>query len=326
MRRLCRTVSARLQYPQGRPGAHYAEASRAVWAGDGRGRGLGPALPWRARSARPALAAQLAPAALLARSDTSHRAIGMVTVIGVPITGSGTVAAGQVSRDGPARDLAVAVVITSTAPVACALTAQVLTITRRFSPENPAEVQAWYQHFQLREIRYLGRPADCRRTGQRAGNGQRRAGTGQSRADRRLGMADLYPSTMQTGHIIRFCGHLMINWQRPDETRTAASVRASGVPASASSRDSRRHVYVLFCARRPLGFANQTGSCIAQPAVRGFDPLGVPGNDRLGIGGAPLLLSHNQTQASESNHDPAWLLLSYLTSCHYDHEWVRWIS
>jgi hypothetical protein len=42
----------------------------------------------------------------------------MVTAIGVPIIGSGEAAAGQVSRGGPAADLAVAVVITSTAAVA----------------------------------------------------------------------------------------------------------------------------------------------------------------------------------------------------------------
>ncbi len=41
--------------------------------------------------------------------------------------------------------------ITATLAVACALTAQVLTITRRLNPANLTEVQAWYQRqFQTR--------------------------------------------------------------------------------------------------------------------------------------------------------------------------------
>ncbi len=98
------------------------------------------------------LAEQLTPAASLARIDTvTGRAVGTVTVIGVLITGLGAVAAGQVTRGGPARDLAVAAVITATIAVACALTAQVLTITRRLNPANLTEVRAWYhRQFQLR--------------------------------------------------------------------------------------------------------------------------------------------------------------------------------
>lgn len=98
------------------------------------------------------LAAQLTPAASLTRIDTvTARATGTVTVIGVLITGLGAVAAGQVPRGGPARDLAVAAVIIATAAVACALTAQVLTITRELNPANLAEVRVWYQRqFRLR--------------------------------------------------------------------------------------------------------------------------------------------------------------------------------
>lgn len=41
--------------------------------------------------------------------------------------------------------------ITATLAVGCALTAQVLTITRRLNPANLTEVKAWFQRqFQLR--------------------------------------------------------------------------------------------------------------------------------------------------------------------------------
>src|SRR5215472_11031409 len=98
------------------------------------------------------LAGQLAPAASLTRIDTvTARAIGTITVIGVLITGLGALAAGQATRGGLARDLAVATVITATLAVACALTGQVLTITRGLNPANLAEVKAWYRRqFQLR--------------------------------------------------------------------------------------------------------------------------------------------------------------------------------
>jgi hypothetical protein len=98
------------------------------------------------------LAAQLTPAASLARIDAiTSRAVTTITVIGVLLTGLGALAAGQVAHRGLARDLAVAAVITATLSVACALTAQVLTITRGLNPANLAEVQAWYQRqFQLR--------------------------------------------------------------------------------------------------------------------------------------------------------------------------------
>jgi len=98
------------------------------------------------------LAAQLTPAASLARIDAvTSRAVTTVTVIGVLLTGLGALAAGQVALGSAARDLAVAAVIAATGSVACALTAQVLTITRRLNPSNLIEVQAWYRRqFQLR--------------------------------------------------------------------------------------------------------------------------------------------------------------------------------
>jgi hypothetical protein len=92
------------------------------------------------------LAARLTPAASLDRIDTvTARAITTITVIGVLLTGLGTLSAGQLTPGSAAQDLAVAAVITATLAVACALAAQVLTITRRLNPANLTEVQAWYQ-------------------------------------------------------------------------------------------------------------------------------------------------------------------------------------
>ncbi len=89
------------------------------------------------------LGAQLTPAASLARIDAvTARAITTITVIGVLLTGLGALAAGQFAHHGAARGLAAATVITATLAVACALAAQVLTITRRLNPANLADVQA----------------------------------------------------------------------------------------------------------------------------------------------------------------------------------------
>jgi len=91
------------------------------------------------------LAARLTPAASLDRIDAvTARAITTITVIGVLLTGLGAVSAGQLGPSGAARALAVATVITAALAVACALAAQVLTITRRLNPVNLAEVQVWY--------------------------------------------------------------------------------------------------------------------------------------------------------------------------------------
>ncbi len=91
------------------------------------------------------LAAQLTPAASLARIDVATaRAITTITVIGVLLTGLGVLAAGQLTPNAATRGLAVATVITASLAVACALTGQILTITRRLNPANLTEVQAWY--------------------------------------------------------------------------------------------------------------------------------------------------------------------------------------
>jgi hypothetical protein len=92
-----------------------------------------------------ALSAELTPAKSLARVDTvTARAVTTITVVGLLLTGLGTLSAGLLSRGGLARDLAFATVITAAVAVACALTAQVLTITRHVNAANLEEVKAWY--------------------------------------------------------------------------------------------------------------------------------------------------------------------------------------
>jgi hypothetical protein len=92
------------------------------------------------------LAAQLTPAASMARVDTvTARSVTTITVIGVLLTGLGALGADQLAKDsGAATGLAVAAVIVASLAVACALAAQVLTITRRLNPANLEQVRAWY--------------------------------------------------------------------------------------------------------------------------------------------------------------------------------------
>ena len=101
------------------------------------------------------LAARLTPAASLDRIDTvTARAVTTITVIGVLLTGLGALSAGQFAPGSAARGLAVAAVITATLAVACALTAQVLTITRAAQPRQPGRspglVPAPVRHPRLR--------------------------------------------------------------------------------------------------------------------------------------------------------------------------------
>jgi hypothetical protein len=92
------------------------------------------------------LAAQLTPANSLARIDTvTNRAITTIAVLGTLLTGLGALSAGQLTPNSAAKALAAATVITAAVAVACALTAQVLTITRRLNPADLAAVQAWYR-------------------------------------------------------------------------------------------------------------------------------------------------------------------------------------
>jgi hypothetical protein len=92
------------------------------------------------------LAAQLTPANSLARIDSAtNRAVTTVTVLGTLLTGLGAVSAGQLTHSAAARALAATTVILAAAAVASALTAQVLTITRRLNPADLEEVRAWYR-------------------------------------------------------------------------------------------------------------------------------------------------------------------------------------
>jgi hypothetical protein len=92
------------------------------------------------------LATQLTPANSLARVDAATaRTVTTVTIIGVLLTGLGTLTVTQLSQSGPSRGIAIAAVITATFAVASALMAQVLTITRRVNSANLIEVKAWYR-------------------------------------------------------------------------------------------------------------------------------------------------------------------------------------
>jgi hypothetical protein len=92
------------------------------------------------------LAAQLTPAASIARADiVTSRAITTITVIGLLLTGFGALNAGQLGSYSPAATgLVVAAVIVASLSVACALTAQVLTISRRLNAADLEQVRAWY--------------------------------------------------------------------------------------------------------------------------------------------------------------------------------------
>lgn len=106
------------------------------------------------------LAAQLTPAASMARIDTvTARAVTTITVIGLLLTGLGALGADQFAKDSDAASaLAVAAVIVSSVAVACALAAQVLTISRRLNPADLEQVKAWY-HRQFTVRAYATRAA-----------------------------------------------------------------------------------------------------------------------------------------------------------------------
>jgi hypothetical protein len=108
--------------------------------------------PSRADQAWADLAAQLTPANSLARIDTvTGRAITTITILGTLLTGLGVLAAGQFTSSSAAQDLAAATVAIAALAVACALAAQVLTITRHLNPNDLAQIQTWYhRQFTLR--------------------------------------------------------------------------------------------------------------------------------------------------------------------------------
>lgn len=92
------------------------------------------------------LAGELTPAKSLERVDTAtDRVVRTVTIIGTLLGGLGVFGATKPSVSGPARWITVAAVACAALAVACALAAQILTITRHLNPENLAEVRAWYK-------------------------------------------------------------------------------------------------------------------------------------------------------------------------------------
>lgn len=93
------------------------------------------------------LAKQLTPAQSIARIDAATgRAVTTITTIGLLLTGLGALGADQFAKDDTAATaLAVSAVIVSSLAVACALAAQVLTISRHLNPANLEQVKAWYR-------------------------------------------------------------------------------------------------------------------------------------------------------------------------------------
>ena len=92
------------------------------------------------------LAGELTPAKSLERVDTATaRVVSTVTVIGTLLGGFGVFGATQPSVSGAARWITIAAVACAALAVACALAAQILTITRHLNPENLAAVRAWYK-------------------------------------------------------------------------------------------------------------------------------------------------------------------------------------
>lgn len=92
------------------------------------------------------LAGELTPAKSLERVDTATaRVVSTVTIIGTLLGGLGVFGATNPSVSGPARSITIAAVVFAALAVACALAAQVLTITRHLNPENLAAVRAWYK-------------------------------------------------------------------------------------------------------------------------------------------------------------------------------------
>jgi hypothetical protein len=92
------------------------------------------------------LAGELTPAKSLERVDTAtDRVVRTVTIIGTLLGGLGVFGATKPTVSGPARWITIAAVACAALAVACALAAQILTITRHLNPENLAAVRAWYK-------------------------------------------------------------------------------------------------------------------------------------------------------------------------------------
>ena len=111
--------------------------------------------------------------------DTAtNRVVRTVTIIGTLLGGLGVFGATKPSVSGPARWITIAAVACAALAVACALAAQILTITRHLNPENLAAVRAWYKrrhrHARLSDPGRHGPAADRRGAGR--GGGDRGAG------------------------------------------------------------------------------------------------------------------------------------------------------
>jgi hypothetical protein len=93
-----------------------------------------------------ALADELTPAKSLARLDTvSARVVSTVGVVATLLTGFGLLAATLPGTGGVVRVVAIGSVVLAVAAVACAVAAQVVTITTDLNPTDLLEVEAWYR-------------------------------------------------------------------------------------------------------------------------------------------------------------------------------------
>jgi MFS family permease len=91
------------------------------------------------------LAEELTPAKSLARIDAATaRVVSTVSVVALLLTGLGLVAADRLG-DGAPRVWALVTVVLALAAIVCALSAQVVTITRGLNTGNLVEVEDWYR-------------------------------------------------------------------------------------------------------------------------------------------------------------------------------------
>ena len=102
---------------------------------------------------------ELTPAKSLQRMDTAtDRVVRTVTIIGTLLGGFGVFGATKPTVSGPARWITIGAVVCAAAAVACALAAQILTISKHVNPQNLAQVRAWY-HRRLETRGYPTRAA-----------------------------------------------------------------------------------------------------------------------------------------------------------------------
>ena len=181
------------------------------------------------------LARELTPAQSLQRMDTAtDRVVRTVTIIGTLLGGFGVFGATKPTVSGPARWITVGAVVCAAAAVACALAAQILTISKHVNPENLAQVRAWYKR--RLETRGYHRPG----AGQRDGHpGHRRDGDPDADRDRparhrgghRAGPRRHRAVPVQPGHRLRAAHADLRPGQPLSSARQAARQPASQAPA-----------------------------------------------------------------------------------------------